>query len=99
MGESAGVDARQLPIHPMTERSSQSPVVVILKRDEAERLQYAVAQLSHGGENFSHPVNRPCLRLKGDFDEVTLSQTLCQLQQAAGHGNGLEFSFCAPAIF
>lgn len=74
-------------------------MVLILQRDEAERLQYAVVQLPHGGKSFGHAVNRPGLRLKRNFDEVTLRERLRQLQQAAGHGNGLEFSFGAPPVF
>ena len=73
-------------------------MVVILKRDKAERLEYAVVHLSHGGEYFGHAVNWPCLGLKSNFDKVALGQRLGQLQQAAGHGNGLEFRFGAPAV-
>jgi len=74
-------------------------MVVILERDEPKRLQYAVRLLPHGAENFGHAVHRPGLRLKGYFDEVALRQAVGQLQQAASHGNGLEFSFGAPAVF
>ena len=74
-------------------------MVVVLKRDEAERLQYAIGHFPHWGENFGHTVHWPGLRLKGNFDEVTLSQGLGQLQQAARDRNRLEFSFCAPAVF
>ena len=74
-------------------------MVIILKRDEAERLQYAVGHLPHGAENFGHAMDRARLRLKSNFDEVALSQGLGQLQQAAGNGNGLEFGFCASAVF
>jgi hypothetical protein len=44
-------------------------------------------------------VDRASLRLEGNFDKVALGQRLRQLQQAAGYGNRLEFSFRAPAIF
>ena len=44
-------------------------------------------------------MHRPGLRLKSDFDKVALRQTVGQLQKAAGHGNGLEFSFRASAVF
>ena len=74
-------------------------MVVVLKGDEPESLQHAVRHSLRGAENFRHPVNRPRLRLKGNFDKVALRQRLRHLQQAAGHGNGLEFSFGAPAIF
>ena len=49
-------------------------MVVVLKRNEAERLQYAVGHLPHRGENFGHAVHWPGLRLKSDFDKVALSQ-------------------------
>ena len=74
-------------------------MVLILKRDEAEWLQHAVAQLAHGGKGFGHAVNRPSLRLKGNFDEVALRQRLRQLQQSASHRYGLKFSFGAPPVF
>ena len=74
-------------------------MVVVFKRDEAERLQYAVGHLPHRGENFGHAVHWAGLRLKSDFDKVALSQGMGQLEQATSHGNGLEFSFCAPAVF
>ena len=74
-------------------------MIVVLERDEAEWLQYAIGHFPHRGKNFRHAVHRAGLRLKSDFDEVTLPQRLRQLQQAASHGNGLEFSFGAPAVF
>lgn len=74
-------------------------MVVILKCDEAKRLQYAARHLAHGTEYFGHAMHRPRLRLKGNFNEIALSERLGQLQQATGHGNGLELSFCAPAVF
>ncbi len=83
----------------MIKRGPQPAMVVILERDEAERLQHAVRLLLRGTENFGHPVHRPGLRLKSNFDEVALRQTVRQLQKAASHGNGLEFSFRASAVF
>ena len=74
-------------------------MVVVLERDEAKRLQYAVGHLPHRRENFGHAVHRTGLRLKGYFDEVTPTERMGQLKQAASYGNGLEFSFCAPAVF
>jgi hypothetical protein len=73
-------------------------MVVILDRHKAERLQYAVGHLPHRGKNFGHAVHWTGLRLKGNFDEVAASQRVGQLEQAAGYGNSLEFSFCAPAV-
>jgi hypothetical protein len=98
-GERAGLHAQLIPIDDVIERGAQAAMVVILKRDEAKRLQYAIGHLPHRGENFGHPVHRAGLRLKGNFDEVALSQGMRQLQQAASHGNSLELSFCAPAVF
>jgi CHAT domain-containing protein len=48
-------------------------MVVILDRDEAERLQYAVIELTGRSENFGHPVHWAGLRLEGNFDEVTFA--------------------------
>ena len=83
----------------MIDRGTQTPMIVILERDETKRLQHASICLSHGSEDFSHAVHRARLRLKREFDERTGSQSMRQLQQSASHGNGLEFGFCAPAIF
>lgn len=74
-------------------------MVVILKRNESERLQDAVIQAAHRTEDFCHPVDRSSLRLKGDFDEVAFPQRLRQAEQSSGGGNGLEFRFRAAAIF
>jgi len=74
-------------------------MVVVLNRDEAKRLQDSIIRLSRRTENFSHPVHRPGLRLKRDFDKVAAPQRLGQAQQASGHGNGLEFSFGTTAVF
>jgi hypothetical protein len=83
----------------MIERGTQSPMVVIFQGNEAEGLQYAIRHFLHRSENFGHAVHRAGLRLKGNLDEVTLSQRMGDLQQAPSHGNGLEFRFGAPAVF
>ncbi len=83
----------------MIERRAQAAVVVVLERNEAERLQHAIRRLPRGAEDLRHAVHRAGLRLKGNFDEVALRQRMRQLQQATGRGNGLEFSFGAPAVF
>ncbi len=83
----------------MIDRSPQTPMIVILKRDETKWLEYASICLSHGSEDFRHAMHRTRLRLKRQFDERTGSQSMRQLQQSTSHGNGLEFGFCAPAIF
>ena len=74
-------------------------MIVILKRDESKGLEDSGIRLSHGSEDFSHAVHGARLRLKCEFDERTGSQSMRQLQESTGHGNRLEFGFCAPAIF
>ena len=73
-GECAGLHAQLIPIHDVIERGAQAAMVVVLKRDKTERLQYAIGQLSHRGENFGHAVHRAGLRLKSNFDEVAPSE-------------------------
>jgi hypothetical protein len=98
-GKRAGFHAKQFPVDDVIERCTKPPMIVVLERDEPESLQYSVRHSLRGTENFRHPVDRPRLSLKGNFDKVALPQRLRQLQQAAGYGNGLEFRFCASAIF
>ena len=83
----------------MIKRRAQPAMVVILKRHEPKRLQHTVLQAPRRAENFCHPVNRAGLRLKGDFDEVSLRQRLRHAQQASSHGDGLQFGFGAAAVF
>jgi hypothetical protein len=97
--ECGGLHAEQTSIYDVIERGAQPAMVVIFERDEAKWLQNGARHLPRGAENFGHAMHRACLRLKGDFDKVTLTERLSQLQQAASHGNGLEFRFCAPAVF
>jgi len=74
-------------------------MVVILDRDKTKRLQNAVESLAHRSKHLGHAVHRPSLRLKRQFDERSAPQRTLQMQEPAGHGNGLEVSFCAPAVF
>src|SRR5579864_1676782 len=74
-------------------------MVLVLERDESERLQYTIGHLPHRRQNFGHAVHWTSLCLKSNFDEVATSQRMRQPKQAASYGNGLEFSFCAPAVF
>jgi hypothetical protein len=74
-------------------------MVVVLQRNEAEGLQHTIVHFPHRRKNFGHAVHRTGLRLKSNFDKVALSQRMGHLQQAASHGNSLEFGFGAPAIF
>jgi hypothetical protein len=74
-------------------------MVVVLDCHEAEGLQHTVSQLLHRAQDFRHAMHRSGLSLEGDFHEIALSQRLRQAQQASGHGDGLEFSFGAAAVF
>ena len=67
----------------MIERSAQAAVVIVLERDEAERLQHAIRRLLRGAEYLRHAVYRALLSLKGDLDKVAATQRTRQLQQAA----------------
>jgi hypothetical protein len=74
-------------------------VVIVFEGHKSKRLQNTVGHLPHWAQDFCHSMHRASLRLKRDFHEVTLSQRLCQAQQASGHGDGLEFRFRAAAVF
>jgi hypothetical protein len=74
-------------------------MVVILDRNEAKRLQHAITQLLRRAQDFGHGVHRASLRLEGYFYEVALAQRVGNPQEASGHGDGLEFSFGAAAVF
>jgi len=73
-------------------------MVIVLDCHEAESLQHTIGHLSHRGKDFGHAVHRSCLRLKGNFDEVALSQRLRQTEQSSGYGDGLKFCFGAAAV-
>lgn len=83
----------------MLERGPQPAMIVILKRHKPERLQHSVVQASHRTQDFRHAVNRSRLRLKGYFDKVALPERLGQAEEPAGGGYGLQFRFCAAAVF
>jgi hypothetical protein len=83
----------------MIDRCAQAPMVVIFKRDETKGLEDSSICLSHGSEDFSHAVHWARLRLKREFDKGASTQRMLQLQQSTSHGDGLEFGFCAPAVF
>jgi hypothetical protein len=61
------------------ERGPQSAVVLILERHEAEGLKHTIRSPLCGTEDFGHSMHWPGLRLEGNFDEVSLCQTLSQL--------------------
>jgi hypothetical protein len=81
------------------QRTAQTPVIVVFDCDEAKRLQYAIRDVSHRAKDFRHPVHWSRLRLKGNFDEIALTQRMGHAQEATGSGNGLEFGFSAAAVF
>ena len=74
-------------------------MIVVTQRDEAKRLHDSLGRRSHGSQHFGHAVDRARLRLECDLDKIALTQGPAQLQQAAGHGNGLKFSFSTLTIF
>jgi hypothetical protein len=78
-GESAGLHAQLIPIYDVVERSPKAAMIVVLKRNETERLQHTISDFPHGSQNFGHAMHRPGLRLKSNFDEVALSQRVGHL--------------------
>lgn len=74
-------------------------MVVILEGHEAEWLEHALRRFSCSPKDFSHAVHGSSLGLKCEFNERAVDEWILHLQQSAGHGNGLQFSFCATAIF
>jgi hypothetical protein len=78
-GESAGLHAQLIPIYDVVERSPKAAMIVVLKRNETERLQHTISHFPHGSQNFGHAMHRPGLRLKSNFDEVALSQRVGHL--------------------
>jgi hypothetical protein len=66
------------------ERCPQTAVVIVLDRDEAERLQDTSCCLAQRAKDLSHAVHRARLRLKCEFDECAIVQPTRQLQQSAG---------------
>lgn len=59
-------------------------MIIILERDEAERLHYSSARFAGWGEQFRHTVHRTGLCLERDFDKVALSQRRGHLKQSSG---------------
>ena len=60
----------------MIQGSAQAAVVIILKSDEAERLQHSVDHLLQGAENFRHTMHRSSLRLESDLYKIALPQRM-----------------------
>jgi hypothetical protein len=74
-------------------------MVFVFDSNEAEGLQNAAGHAPHGAQNLRHAMHWTRLRLESDFHKVSLAQGLGQLEQAAGHGNGLKLCLGAPAVF
>ena len=74
-------------------------MVVILERNKAERLKNTLSSSTRCSKDFGHTMHRPGLGLKCEFHKAAVIQGMLHLQQPAGNGNRLQFSFCAPAIF
>lgn len=74
-------------------------MVVVLERNEAERLKNAFCSSTRCSKDFGHTMHRSGLGLKCKLHKTTVSQRMLHLQQSTGNGNGLQFSFRAPAIF
>ena len=74
-------------------------MIVVFERDKAKGLQYSLGHTPRRAEHFGHAMDRSGMGLKSNFDEVALRKRLGQLQQAAGHRNGLKFRFRAAAVF
>ena len=74
-------------------------MVVVAQCDEAERLQGSVRGRPHRREHFRHASYRSRLRLKSDFDKISLAERFGQPQETAGDRDSMEFGFGAFTIF
>ncbi len=72
--ERARLQTHLTPVHHVIERGAEAAVVLILERHEAERLKHSIRRLLCGAEDFGHAVHRAGLRLKSNFDEITLAE-------------------------
>jgi hypothetical protein len=81
------------------QRCAQTPVIIVLKRNEPEWLEHAIRHTSHRAENLGHAVYRTSLRLEGNLDEVSFAERLWEAKQSARRGDRLQFRFCAAAVF
>lgn len=73
-------------------------MIVIIQCHKAKRLQDSLSGCARDAQHFSHPMNRTGLRLERNLHKVPLFQALAQAQDAASHGNALQFTFGALAI-
>ncbi len=73
-------------------------MIVVAERNEAERLQGAVRGQPHGREHFRHASYWSGLRLKSDFDKISLAERFRQPQETSRDRDSLEFGFGALTI-
>jgi hypothetical protein len=72
-------------------------VIFVAQGNEAERLITRALKLARRVQHFGHAVDRARLSVECDFDEISGGEFMLQLQQSAGHGDGLEFCACPLA--
>src|SRR6202022_1533321 len=72
--ERARLQAKLTPVHHVIKRGAQPAAVLILERQEGERLKPALRRLVRRAEDFGHAMLRAGLRLKCHFDEIALPQ-------------------------
>ena len=73
-------------------------MIVVTQRDEAKGLQGAVRGQPYGREHFRHSSYRSGLRLKSDFDKISLAERFGQPQETARDRDSMEFGFGALTI-
>jgi hypothetical protein len=72
--EGTRLQTKLTPVRHVIQRGAQAAVVVILERHETERLKNAIRRLLCGTEDLGHAVHWAGLRLKCNFDEITLPE-------------------------
>jgi hypothetical protein len=73
-------------------------MVVVAERNKAEWLQGAVRGEPYGREHFRHSSYRSGLRLKSDFDKISLAERFGQPQETPRDRDSLELGFGALTI-
>ena len=74
-------------------------MVVVLDRHEAERLQTLSSACAWGSRTSAMACTGPACVWNATSTKSPASQAMGHPEQAAGHGNGLEFCFGAAAVF
>jgi hypothetical protein len=77
----------------------QGAVVRVIQRHKAECLQDGVCRDLPRMQHLRHATHRAGCGLERDLDQITFLDRLGQLQEAAIHGNDLEFGFGTLAVF